>query len=203
MLKKNKAFSLVELLLATAIMGIVLMSVYSSFSLAMRTWKRVQTKNDNNAAQVLIALTRQLRGAYLFPDQDPAFGFQGSLSSLSFTTTAIIDDDIYVADSTDLRKVSYMMRTAQNTGQRALSYEVYDVLGKNKENFKQKNLSNIMRSISFAFYDGEKWQKAWDSTIKLPQAVKIRADFQQGVYKDAYETVAVIHCADKGQINSL
>lgn len=197
MLRKSNAFSLVELLLATAIMGMVLMSVYSSFSLAMRTWKRVKIEIDRNAIQVLVPLTRQLRSAYLSQEQDPVFGFQGSLSSLHFTTTAVINDDSYVEDSTDLQKVSYMISTDQNTGQKVLSYEAEDIFGKNKENLQRKKLSNLISVISFAFYDGEKWQKTWNSTLKLPQAVKIRADFQQGVFQDYYETVAVVHCADK------
>jgi len=201
--EKYKGFSLIELLLAIAIMSIVLLSVYSSFTLAMRTWKRVKIKIPANAAQVLIPLTRQLRGAYLAPDYDPDFVFQGSASSLRFTTTAVINDDIYTANSTDLQKVFYRISVDQNTGQRALLYEEYDILGKNKDNFKQKNLSNIIKSLSFDFYDGKKWQKTWDSSKKLPQAIKIKADFQEGQYKDSFETIASICCASTEIIDSL
>jgi type II secretory pathway component PulJ len=202
LLRKSCAFSLVELLLATAIMVMVLVCVYSSFSLAMRTWKRVKIEIDRDAIQVLVPLTRQLRSAYLSFDQDPALGFQGNVSSLRFTTTAMINDDSYVQDSTDLQRVAYSINTDQNTGQKVLNYEAADLFGKNKENFQQKKLSNLISMMSFTFYDGEKWQKTWDSTQRLPQAVKIRTDFQQGVFQDSYETVAVIHCADKGIIES-
>ncbi len=203
MIKKFNAFSLIELVLATAIMGIVLLSVYSSFTLAMRTWKRVKVEISNNAVQIFIPLTRQLRSAYLSTDYDPSFSFQGSSSSLRFTTTAIINDDIYLDNATDLKKVFYSLNADPETGQRALIYEEYDVLGENKENLKKEYISNIIRSISFAFYDGKQWKRNWDSSKKLPLAVKISADFQEGVFKDSFETIALIACSDKEIADSL
>jgi len=184
-------------------MVMIFAAVYSSFSLGIRTWKRVNIKIANNATDLLIPLTRQLRCAYLAPGQDPDFVFQGSLSAISFVSTAVINDDIYRDNVTDLQKVSCRIRADEDTGQNAFIYESYDILGENKENFKQIKLSNMIKSISFAFYDGEKWLKAWNSTKNLPQAVMIRADFQEGIYQDSFETVAQIHCANKGVMDDL
>ncbi len=192
MLKTKKAFSLVELVLATAIMGIILISVYSSFSLAMRTYRRVKTKIDQQAVELLIPLCRQLRSCYIGSMEDPDFSFQGSLASLRFTTTAAIDDHIYTQGDTDLQKVLYIMSADQKTGKRVLNYETYDVLDSDKEKVLYKDIASSLQSISFSFYDGQQWQKGWDSTIQLPQAVKIMATFSEGVYKDSYETVVMI-----------
>jgi prepilin-type N-terminal cleavage/methylation domain-containing protein len=194
MKKNNPGFSLIELILSTAIMTIVLLCVYSSFTLGIRAWQTVNSNIDQDAQKFFTAISEQLRCAYI-SKTDPGFSFEGSLGSVRFTTTAKIDDQIYINNASDLQKVSYLLSTDQKTGKRQLTYESYDVLSDQKDNFKTVRIYDSVNSLSFLFYDGTKWVKGWNSTEKLPIAVKIKADLQKGVYQNSFQTIVIPICA--------
>ena len=173
-MRKPAGFTLVELLIAVAIAGIVLVSVYSSFALGLRSWKSVDDRADYTAQNILIQLTRELRCAYQTGKEDARFVFQGNAASLRFTTVAPIDEDMPRSGMSDLRRVRYSLGEGDDPAVRSLLYEISDAAGSGDVPAnKPRCLSRRITVLTFAFYDGKTWRQEWNSAVRLPEAVQV------------------------------
>jgi len=176
----SAAFTLVELLIATAIFSVVALSLYSAFQTGILSYKRVDSAfNVFQTARILLnRLELDLKNAFVYAETDSKFS--GSGSTLNFFSLI----DSYEKDNicTNVCRVKYDLDG--NVLKRTCFYGL-QALNDNPEP-KGEELSTDVKEISFyyAFATGnpdnpDEWQDSWpkagDANQKksLPLAVKI------------------------------
>ncbi len=196
-------FTLVEMLLAVAIASVVMMTLYSSFSLGLRCWRRAENKTDYEAYTIFLQISRQLRSAYLGTDNQQSFSFQGNTSSLHFTTAFFPNEEALSRPETNLREVRYYLVNNQKFDTRALAYSSFDALASKKtEQEKIVYLTKNLTSLEFSFYDKGSWKKEWNLSNQLPAAVKISVTLQnkqKNFPAESFITAAELPCAYRGR----
>ncbi|MFH1459682.1 MAG: type II secretion system protein GspJ [Candidatus Omnitrophota bacterium] len=207
---KKSGFSLVELIVSVAIAAVLFLGLYSSFSLGINCFKQLKAKTDVQAQKIITQLNSQLRSAFISNNEDNRFNFQGSGSSLEFTTTVaagvfpeFMESEDY--KFTDLLNVSYRIKRDNHKEENHLIYTYKDALGQGESEDrgtnsgeKTKVLSKDIKSISFFYYNGSGWQRSWNSSRELPQAVEIEIQLQDRENKDradSYFSAVKLQCA--------
>lgn len=107
MIRNKSAFSLVELLIASAIFVVVMVAVYSAMHAGMFGYKNIEENLDfyQAARQIIGRIDLDLRDAFIFGDSNNYTGFSGDNSKISFFTLV----DTFSSDSLkqDIAFVSY------------------------------------------------------------------------------------------------
>ena len=186
----NKAFTLIEMLIAMALISLIVTMVYGSYAATshslevysgrMACWERGHL--------VLRLMARQLRGAYVPPSEatsarrvsDPnsrrtvqtavfrAEPFKPSGEVLDFTTANGL------GDSTSLSRVTY--RYDRSGGVLYVHCRSFARrLADSRDRLEWRPVLREIGNLELNFYDGRQWQPAWDSseTRRLPQAARI------------------------------
>ena len=178
-------FTLIEVLLAVVIFGIVLVGIHAIFHGALRL--RNRTTETLEAAlpleQTLAILRRDL--ANMVP---PGGTLAGGL-----TTTPIVDGLAsqpslqfcsavgVLADSVpwaEVQRIAYTLATPTNRtpGRELRRAVVRNLLAVNLDTIEEQPLLSGVDSVTFSFHDGTSWRTTWDSTNEptlLPRAVKV------------------------------
>ena len=86
--KKESAFTLLEIMLASLIATIILGAVYSGFRAGLYAWKRANQKFEmyQNAQGFLNQITKEIRSSFI-TQQNGLFYFQGDKESMDFFAT--------------------------------------------------------------------------------------------------------------------
>ena len=186
----KKAFTLIEMLIAMALISLIVTMVYGSYAATSRSLEvyngRMACWERGHLALRLMA--RQLRCAYVPPSQatsaqaaaDPngrrtaqpavfrAEPFEPGGEILDFTTTNGL------GDSTSLSHIKY--RFARSEGVLYIRYRPF--ARRSADSHDPENWLPLVREITdleLTFYDGRQWQPAWDSreAKRLPQTARI------------------------------
>lgn len=181
---KEKGFTLLEVILAMAILAFITASVWASLYSIASSKASVEKRDDfqQMIRIVLDRLTQDLSLAFAIPQSARKTGFSTRNDRLSFTTLSHREMDPYLKEC-ETTMVSYLM---ENDTERPGLYIL-----KRKENrrltedFSEDDtrpielLKGITR-LEFEYYDGEKFAKNWDFESmdalqkgKIPKAVKI------------------------------
>lgn len=167
-------FTLLEVVLSVAITGVVLLTIYSSFHLCNRVGKRVGSKIDRDARAVLSQLSRDLRSAYLLAEKESNLKFAGSATSINFITVVSLRHNFSGPGEYDLREVGYYLGPGPDEDIYSLIYRINLAPGKETPKVgEHRELTRLAKSLRFTYYDGRVWQKAWNSTEQLPEAVHV------------------------------
>jgi type II secretion system protein J len=192
MRKVDRAFTLIEVLLAVGIFAIVLFAIntvfFSALKLERATSQAVDARLPLN--QALAILRSDLQGAvppmtnsYLLPRDfksggRSSFGAAAGATLEFYTTTGVISDD---AVWSDLQKVSYELvesaDRANAKGQDLVRIITRNVLASSTAEEEEQLLVSDVESIEFLCYNGTDWRSTWDSSAGdtgLPQAVRVR-----------------------------
>jgi len=182
MKRKNcAAFTLIELLIATVIFSLVILSLYSAFQVGLSSYRRLDyTCNTFQTARLLFnRLELDLKNALIYNSDNSMF--RGSASGLDFISSI----DSYDKDNinTDICRVRYDFN--DTTLKRRCLYAMQAL----SDGFElaADELSNDVKRISFsyAFATGNpdtpyEWQEYWPKQGEeaqeagLPLAVKIK-----------------------------
>jgi general secretion pathway protein J len=173
------AFTLVEVLLAIAILGMVMVAVHSVFHAALQ----LRNKADEAFTEAiplqhaLATIKNDLINIAL-----PGGTLSGSLqtspttdSSMSlthdgeqcgptfYTTTGTLSD---LQPWSEMRKVTYylMQPTNDSNGLDLVRSVTRNLLPVNEEEYSDQRLMSGVNQLTFQFYDGTSWQDDWDST---------------------------------------
>jgi len=176
----RRAFTLIELIVATLIMAIVVVSIYSTFSLGIKAWRKgSEGKNLQKIRVSLLKLQKELKSTFLFS----MIRFKGVSSEMAFPVVVSEEDK----DST--YTVSYYIAEDMNTGVKSLT--------KKKTLFTDKEYTETEKSGEFIFsayvmdfeyaYElkngskGFEWRDAWEESQKtIPCAVRINFSLDAG-----------------------
>ncbi len=175
MQKINRAFTLIELLIAGCIAALLGLAVVATFAAGFKTYS--QLKNGNLAqADVLLSfgkIEKDLRNTFHFT----GINFTGDQRSISFAG--------FLSDSS-IGRISYVFNTG--SGSALIKTEQpysYSLLHNSTDGVKSKAVASL-KDISFSYYCPDpythqySWNDSVDSTNGIPLQVKIRAVYQEG-----------------------
>ena len=209
-------FTLLELLIAIAILGTIFSVIYVTFATTIETKQSVERGNDLYSAARLTMdrLTRELSMAFVRAharrdEKDPTI-FLGEdhesggypMDVLTFTSLSHVRLGVGARES-DQNKVNYFLVDRSDTGDRSLMYrEDTTPHAQTADGGVVYELCPSVYGINYRYYDGEKdeWVDEWDSTAidpdheRLPRAVEITL-ILRGVRDQEmiYQTKVMVH----------
>lgn len=186
-----RGFTLLELLLAVGIFGIVLAAINTVFFSAMRLRNKTTAGLEESLPiqQTLALLKRDLQGLMVpgtiaGPFQTATAGDvmaqQGG--TVFYTCTGPVNDTTPFAD---VQKVSYTLRQPednQSPGRDLVRLVNRNILATQEQGVEQWLMSGVER-LQLSYYDGNTWKEVWDSTMPdlaigrtnlLPRAIKVQ-----------------------------
>lgn len=191
--KDERAFTLLELLLATAIAAVVLLVINTTFFSALRLHNTTHERIDNDLMlqRALGVLRNDLAGVMIPPNpQSTAIKLSGQLTTEVASTNDMdnngqrITPDLFTNSGkidgwtsfSDVQMISYYLTPAADGSPthdlvRVVTRNLLPVIEATAEN--QTILTGV-DSAAITFYDGENWLDIWDSatTRTLPSALK-------------------------------
>ena len=184
----ERAFTLVEVMLALGVSAIVLAAIGGIFFSAMRLRERTNAMLDEAVPlqQTFTLLRRDLQGAVQpggvlagdFRDGEVQTATIQGIGLQFCTTTGVIKDS---APWGDIQQVVYQLKEPverSETGGRDLVRSVTRNLlaTMTADSTDQVLLANV-KTLEFDCYDGSTWRDNWDTTLgdtNLPSAVRVR-----------------------------
>jgi len=216
----NAAFTIIETIIAAALIFIIISAVYGTYFAASLSVERCNQKIDisQQARSLLSRISRQLRTAWPGPayqpsrtimpistnniinTPEPSDYFSAPLKHkehiiLRLVTTAPLFTDELTPQG--LFRATYRFEPRTHT----LLYHQQRYINQNHESPVELNwhpLAHNIESIQLSFYDGRQWQPQWrySDNNSLPRAVKIIVTFHNDNNNQtiAYSTLAYVNC---------
>lgn len=176
---KKRAFTLIELLIASAISTVVIISLYSAFQTGILSYKRIDAASEAyQDARILFArLEIDLRNAFKYLQEDS--GFIGNTDSLEFYS--ILDYYANGKPETNVCRLKYILGASN---MERYCYKGIDSLKPEVELAADKICPNIRALFfSYAYPTGQlnkpyEWSQVWppekSQANSLPLAVRIK-----------------------------
>ncbi len=190
---RSGGFTLVEILIASSIMAIVLVSIHAVFFGALRLRERTLDAIESSlpVEEALQTMQRDLANIVV-----SANGTNGSLFGPLQTTSPTnalpgqVGPDFYTSGGEldgmqtwgNVERIDYLLTAPTNgtggPGQdlvRAITRNLLPVNQPAQPDEKHTLLSGV-QSLTFLYYDGTQWDTAWDTTqqTNLPLAIKVQ-----------------------------
>jgi general secretion pathway protein J len=179
-------FTLVEVLIAMALVSLIALFLYETFISTSRVTESIDREREYYREVRLTAdqLTRELLSAYRSSDPSAPLDFtglhdtgpEGSSDSLSFYTMAHLHL-IPGRPESSLTKVRYYLEKRPESRWYHLNHEEYSHFLSAGPSEKEVLIENV-KEMSIRYFDGKSWLPEWDSkkqgSSPIPSAVKIR-----------------------------
>ena len=186
-------FTLIEILIASSIMAILLVSIHAAFFSALRLRERTLDSFEASLPieQALQTIQRDLANIVVSTNGTNG-SFFGPLQTINQTNTlpGQIGPDFYTSGGEldgivpwgNVEKIDYLLAAPTNgvrgPGQdliRAITRNLLPVNPPEQPEEKHAILSGV-QSLTFLYYDGTQWDQVWDTTqqTNLPLAIKVR-----------------------------
>jgi type II secretion system protein J len=183
--KENTAFTFVELLLAISIFAVVASCVYTTFYLAVRSYKIIhkEMRMNRKLIRFLDRLDIELRNCYAaeYNEDDAISGFIGGSHNISFSTIK----DIYGDDGLEkiVARVSYNFRE----GKLFKKIQLYDSVFLDKREWEDKEILSGIKELSFKYLyfrqpqNNYEWKNNWLNKSAVPKGILLEINLD-GVY---------------------
>lgn len=174
MKKTDKAFTLIELLIASSIFVIVMMSIYSAFHTGLFGYRDIEENIGiyQTARIILERLNLDLRNSFAYSSDETKFsGNNTEINFLSLTDNfrqgKLMHNYSFISYKLDGKSLLGLCRKDQ------------EALNDKSQTQAQELASNIESlSFSFAFFDPAsqelKWKDSWEEKALFPVAVKAK-----------------------------
>ena len=177
---RERGFTLLELLVASAIGSIVIFALYLSFSsvLTGRSSIDARAERTREVERFVDSFAREIQSAYLSDraGNNRATFFKGSLGhgalpsgTVEFTTINYLASQ----SSGDLVAIRYSVGDSEG-GRPALFKEVWNPYGIGGEHVRVEVIEDI-RGFDLSFYNGTSWAAAWDGALEKGVPVAVSA----------------------------
>lgn len=213
----KKGFTLIEILVAVAIIVTIVSMVYGSYFATSKSAQACKRRiaMSREGRQLLVRMARQIRCSYAGSAEkstpptvkgslkkevtleDTISYFNGNSGEMGGEILYLVTTNGILEEKTpELLKVTY--KFDKSTGTLLLSQERF--IDTPESFFEKKNwqpLAENIESIELAFSDGRQWLNTWDFKEKrgLPYAVKINITCQgENQRQYSYGTAAYIYC---------
>ncbi len=183
----TRGFTLLELLIATAVGATVLLVIHTTFFSALRLYNGTHDSLDENrmVERTLAIVRRDLSGILV-----PGGVLSGQLQSANFSSLVQetagdrVSPDLYTSTGrvdgwtpfADVQMVAYYLAPSSDGGNsRSLVRAVTrNLLPTQTETPDEQILMTGVASAAVSFYDGSGWTEEWDSTVtsSLPTAIR-------------------------------
>jgi len=172
-------FTLMEMLVAMSLFGMLTVALYGSLNFGTRVWERAEdTAIDHNRIRAAQNLLRNLL-SQAYPLVTEAQGtaradFEGGRDGVLFLVAAPPD----IAPG-GFARVTF--RTAMGEDGLALQYDIVPELGDMDRT--PRTLISHIETLSFSYFGGAEygqagaWQEEWRERIGIPQLIRIHAEF--------------------------
>ena len=178
----SKGFTLVEILIAVAIVSLILTIIYGSYASSIDTMNYTQEKMKvfSMIRLTLSRMNEELTSSFFSEDgKDVMFsGEEGRIDFISSSHERIFKD----SQEHDLSEIGYFTEAAEE-GESLCLWRREDKTPDDDvlEGGEQEQLMEGLKGIEFKYYDGEEWRDEWDSKEEacLPQAVKVTLKFPE------------------------
>jgi len=198
-MKRFKAFTLMELLVAVSIFSIVMLCLYAVFSGGIRVWRRQEEsfKYAHTTRLALDKMAKELRNTinYSTPEaEEPEsenFKFTGERDKISFMTVI----------GADIAKVSYFFENNESGNNLLKRISVLQKEGFNEEDQKEEILVSYLNEASFEYVSeaGESdssvtWGDSWvagegEQESKIPKGVRVILVFKENETEQGEEEI--------------
>jgi len=176
----NKSFTLVELLIVTAISGAIGAAILGVFSAGVNVYKKVRVYENGrlNTFLAMEKMERDLHNTFLFN----AIPFLGGKNSISFfgLVGGSCGRISYAFDSSQ----GYIIKTQ-------IPYPGVSEMAKLSDVMPAGNLS-----FSYCYYDSVNknylWKESWQDAVNLPFAVKISIQSKSDDNKEEFTRTVII-----------
>lgn len=180
---RSGGFTLLELLVAMAVLGLLTVVLSGSLRFGLRAWETGQRASDalETASTVQPLLRRQIEQAYplLARTGEPAVVFEGGRQRLRFLT--LLPER---AGGGGLADVALSYRAdAAGGGRLEMAWQP---LGERERPAASRTLFDGVDALDFAYYGGERrtgtaeWRETWEDAGFLPALVRLRVRFRDG-----------------------
>jgi len=195
---KRKAFTLIEVLVASVILVIIVGSMTIIFLQANKAWSETEARLQvyQNSREALNAMSRDIACAYQSTSTLAKLNYDGT--TLYFTAAV---NSNYDTNEYDLSIVGYRIDTTTNTVEKYKEdYDGTQTAGWTATAGNWNPLAENITGLTFEFYDHTliipAWVNTWASGTKdyLPQAIKITIDAEdkQARFSKTFETTVYI-----------
>jgi type II secretion system protein J len=188
----TRAFTLIEVIIATAIMAILLFAIGAAFfgSLRLRDHTIDAIESTMPVEEALVTMQRDLANLVISKNTNSVFFAPLQTINQTNIQPGQVGPDFYTSGGEldgmvpwgNVQKIDYLL-TAPTNGQhgpgqdlvRAVTHNLLPVTQMQEPDEKHAILSGV-QSLTFQYYDGTQWDSAWDTTqqTNLPQAIKIQ-----------------------------
>jgi general secretion pathway protein J len=187
----SKGFTLLEVLIATAIMAGVVAVIYASFFTTSRNVEQAEQDRDtSDLVRTLVAkLSVDISNAYVQPGMNisaPVTGFLGKKVQPDTGNSAIRLDELYLTTlsnwrrpgtkETDLWEVGYYFKQKPDGSGYVMMRREKRELSKDvpfMEGGTEYAMTDRVETLQLRYYSGSSWTDEWPSTTQLPKAVEI------------------------------
>ncbi|MEO5958240.1 MAG: type II secretion system protein GspJ [Opitutaceae bacterium] len=190
---REKGFTLLELLIATAIGAVVLLVINTTFFSALRLHNTTHASIDTDLAlqRALGIIRKDLAGIMLPAATQTATTLAGPLQTETFSSTALdgsggerVTPDMFTNSGridgwtsfSEVQIVSYYLTPATDGGSTKNLVRLVNrnLLSAAEPLTDEQTLLPGVTAAEISFYDGASWTNVWDSTASgtLPSAIK-------------------------------
>ncbi|MFA6217117.1 MAG: type II secretion system protein GspJ [Candidatus Omnitrophota bacterium] len=173
MTSKTRGFTLIELLIASTLLLVVALSIFSALQIGIFGYGNIDEALNGFLAggQIIERINSDLRNSFLFSKGKPLFS--GTGSEINFLTIL----DTYEGNNRQ-KDVAFISYTLVNN-------KLLRLCRKNKESLNEKSniqpdeMTGDIEKISFSYGQAPdpkeplQWQSSWIAQEKLPAAVKV------------------------------
>lgn len=178
--RRWRGFTLIEVMVAVALLSAVLVALYSSFFTTLDARSRIEGELERTAeaARFLEIFSREVKSAY-YSDSNPKTAFRGtsghsdgrpvsSLAMTSFTYPAFAGG----RSSGDLAAVRYTV--SGEAGRLTLYKETWNPYAPDNASPLKAEVMEDIEGFEIGYYNGKDWAKAWDAKAerRAPEAVR-------------------------------
>lgn len=190
---KETGFTLVEILIALAILAIIVASTFTIFRSASKSWQRGEIRSERyqNARNAISKITREISQAVINPDS--LCRFTGDKNKINFISFVSSEYGVF-----ELSEVGFWIDGAKDILMRNDEIDPdYDFATYSHSDILSENISEL----EFSYFDGSIWLDMWNSDqalgIGLPKAVKVKIKVEDKKAKEgeAFEVIARLKTA--------
>ncbi|TBR16203.1 prepilin-type N-terminal cleavage/methylation domain-containing protein, partial [bacterium] len=189
MRKKKTAFTLVELLITTVIMGVISLAIYSVFSNGTKIYKHIKNKETREDVNILFdKFNRDLHNSFKFEGID----FIGGPSSLKF---ACLVNSRKFDSHINVGQITYTYDSL--SGELRMQAQDYSDLYKNSLSGRENVVLSGISAFKFSYYryDAEtkeySWVEKW-AEQELPLAVRMDLELKKVNDNDKFTKTVTI-----------
>jgi len=173
--EKPNGFTLLELLVAAALIAVAATVIASAFAAGFRVWQRASAKGDDDAVLALELMQKDLCNTVplrLVP-------FRGSESRVEFPSLLVSPE------GPGRQEQPGTIRYEFNATLRTLDRVMRSLPLPEAEQERRETLMESVESLRFSYWEsgsegGGKWEREWNGRTNTPGAVKVEFEFQQG-----------------------